>query len=44
MHERIPSTNMEQEIIKAGFNIEQKLFRGDFLYFLIVKKKIVKMN
>ncbi|MBU3114005.1 class I SAM-dependent methyltransferase [Clostridium lacusfryxellense] len=38
MHIRIPSANMEEELINAGFSIIQKLFPSDLLYIFIVKK------
>ncbi|AGK54043.1 class I SAM-dependent methyltransferase [Bacillus sp. 1NLA3E] len=38
MHVRVPSSIMEQEMINAGFTIEQKIFLSDLLYILVVKK------
>ena len=37
-HIRIHSSTMEQELINAGFIIEQKLFPKDSLYVVIAKK------
>lgn len=38
MHIRIPSANMEEELINAGFSIIKKIFPSDLLYIFIVKK------
>jgi len=37
MHIRIPSPDMEEELINAGFSIIQKLVPSDLLYIFIVK-------
>lgn len=38
MHIRIPSVEMEQELISAGFNIVQKVFPGESIYIITAKK------
>jgi Methylase involved in ubiquinone/menaquinone biosynthesis len=38
MHIRIPSTEMEQELVNAGFSIVQKVFPSESIYIITAKK------
>lgn len=38
MHIRISSVRMEQELISAGFRIEQKVFPGESIYIITARK------
>ncbi len=38
MHIRISSVQMEQELISAGFHIEQKVFPGESIYIITARK------
>lgn len=40
MHIRIPSVEMEQQLITAGFNIAQKVFPRESIYIIVAQKTV----
>ncbi len=44
MNIRIPSSVMEEELVKAGFSVVQKVFPQEAIYIIIAKKQEVLKN